>query len=324
VRKVDGEKSIWVFSESKTLIKELISGGQFLANLRKIKLVVVLIGSKMEELVKEIARYNVDKILVVDNPKLQNVHVENYADVLANIMSEKKPEIFLLGSTKVGKELASRVAAKLDVGCITDCSKLSISDDGQLSTERTVYSGKAIVMATFTRKPQIAAVFPRTFEMPKPNGNQSQIVKVEIEPKKPKVEVVRIDSVDVAGAKIEDANIIVCGGRGIDKQEDFRKLEELAQLLNGQVGNTRPLAEDRKWFTGWIGLSGKKVKPTLYIGCGVSGMVQHVAGMRDSKIVIAINKDPEAALFEVADYILIGDLNKILPAFVDALKNYNG
>lgn len=320
---MDEEKSVWVFSENKNLMKELISGGRFLANLRKIKLIAILIGYKIEELAKEIARYDVDRILVVDNPKLQNVQVETCADVLADLMGEEKPEILLVDSTKVGKELASRVAAKLNAGCITDCSKLSISDTGQLSTERTVYSGKAIVTTTFTKKPQIAAVLPRTFETPKLNEKPSQIVKVGIVPKEPRVEVVKIEKIDVAGAKIEEANIVICGGRGIDKKEDFSVLEELAQLLNGQVGNTRPLAEDRKWFTGWIGLSGKKVKPTLYIGCGISGMVQHVAGMRDSKIVVAINKDPEAALFEVADYILIGDLKKIVPAIINVLKNHD-
>lgn len=318
------EKSIWVFSENKNLMRELINGGQYLADSRQSKLVVVLLGSNIEDLTKEVARYHIDRILVVDNPKLLNIQVETYSDIIANLMSKKRPEIFLVGSTRIGKELAARVAAKLSVGCVTDCSQLSIGDEGQLSTRRTVYGGNAVVTATITMKPQIVTVLPRTFEMPELNEEPCEIINVEVDPKESRVEVIKVEKIDAAGAKIEEANVVVCGGRGIERKEDFKTLKELAQFLNGQIGNTRPLAEDRKWFTGWIGLSGKKIKPTLYIGCGISGMVQHIAGMRDSKVVVAINKDPEAPLFEVADYIIVGDLKEIVPAIVNTLKNYNG
>jgi len=183
-----------------------------------------------------------------------------------------------------------------------------------------VYSGNAIVTATYLKKPQIATVPPRTFEKLETKEKSGEIMKFEVELEEAKSEVVGVKKIEVADVKIEEARIAVCGGRGIEKKEDFTPLEELAQLLGGQVGNTRPLAEDRRWFASWVGLSGKKIQPRLYIGCGISGMIQHVAGMRDSQVVVAINKDPEAAIFEFADYIVVGDLYEIVPAIVEALK----
>jgi electron transfer flavoprotein alpha subunit len=131
---------------------------------------------------------------------------------------------------------------------------------------------------------------------------------------------VEVKPVEAAKTRIEEAKIVVCGGRGVNKKEDFKMFEELANVLGGQVGGTRPLAEDRKWFSEWVGLSGKKVKPYLYIGCGISGMIQHIAGIRDSRVIVAINKDPNAAIFEVADYAVVGDIYHIIPALTEILK----
>ena len=137
----------------------------------------------------------------------------------------------------------------------------------------------------------------------------------------PKTETVEVKPVEAAAVKVEEATVVVVGGRGLEKKEDFKILESLSQLLGGQIGWTRPLAEDRKWFAGdWIGLSGHYIKPVLYIGCGISGVIQHVAGIRDSQVIVAINKDPEAPIFEMADYIVVGDLYKIVPALEAALK----
>lgn len=315
---------VWVFSENYNLMLELLAGGSMLATNRKTELAVVLLGSGVESKADELIKHGADKVFVVDSSRLKDFQIETYLSVLTNLVTGNKPEILLIGSTKNGKELASRLATRLETGCTPDCSQLAINEEGQLVTKRIVYSGNAVVTATYRKKPQIATVPPRTFEKLEPKERSGEIVKAEVEVEESKIEVVGVNRMEVADVKIEDARIVVCGGRGIEKKEDFKPLEELAKLLGGQVGNTRPLAEDRKWFTGWVGLSGKKIKPTLYVGCGISGMIQHVAGMRDSQLVVAVNKDPEAAIFEVADYVVVGDLYKIVPAIVRELKKTLG
>jgi len=313
-------KGIWVFSENHNLMLELLAGGSPLAVDRKTELAAVLLGSEVESKADELIKHGADRVFIVDNTRLKDFQIETYLSALTNLVADNKPEILLIGSTKNGKELASRLAARLETGCTPDCSQLTINKEGQLVTKRIIYSGNAVVKATYRKKPQIATVPLRTFEKLEPKERNGEIVKVEVEVEEPKLEVVGVNKMEAADVKIEEARIVVCGGRGIEKKEDFKPLEELAQLLGGQVGNTRPLTEDRKWFTGWVGLSGKKIKPTLYIGCGISGMIQHVAGMRDSQVVVAVNKDPEAAIFEVADYVVVGDLYEIVPAIVEALK----
>ncbi|MDH5448698.1 MAG: electron transfer flavoprotein subunit alpha/FixB family protein [Candidatus Bathyarchaeota archaeon] len=315
---------VWVFSENYNLMLELLAGGSMLATNRKTELAVVLLGSGVESKADELIKHGADKVFVVDSSRLKDFQIETYLSALTNLVTGNKPEILLIGSTKNGKELASRLAARLETGCTPDCSQLAINEEGQLVTKRIVYSGNAVVTATYRKKPQIATVPPRTFEKLEPKERSGEIVKAEVEVEESKIEVVGVNRMEVADVKIEDARIVVCGGRGIEKKEDFKPLEELAKLLGGQVGNTRPLAEDRKWFTGWVGLSGKKIKPTLYVGCGISGMIQHVAGMRDSQVVVAVNRDPEAAIFEVADYVIVGDLYEIVPAIVKELKKTLG
>ncbi len=313
-------KGVWVFSENYDLMVELLAGGTPLAMGLKSELAAVLLGMGIENKANEVIKHGADRVFVVDHPRLREFQIEAYLNALTRLAKSNKPEIILIGSTKNGKELASRLATRLQAGCTPDCSQLSINEKGQLVTKRIVYSGTALVTASYRKKPQIATVPLRTFEKLEPKERKGEVVKASVEFEEPKLEIVGVNKIEVADVRIEEARIVVCGGRGIEKKEDFKPLEELAQTLGGQVGNTRPLAEDRKWFTGWVGLSGKKIKPTLYIGCGISGMIQHVAGMRDSQVVVAINKDPEAAIFEVADYVVIGDLYELVPAIVEALK----
>jgi len=312
--------SVWVYSENNNLMLELIACGRSLSDTLKIELTAVLFGDEVEGKADKLVKYGADKVFMINHPTLKESPDEICLATLTDLIVTHKPEILLIGSTKNGKELASRVAARLETGCIQDCSNLRINGEGQLITKRVVYSGNAIVTATFSRNPNIATVPLRTFEKLEPTERKGNIVKLEAKAVEPRLEVVSISKMEVTDVKVEEAPIVICGGRGIDNKEDFKPLKELAQLLEGQVSNTRPLAEDRKWFSGWVGLSGKKIKPTVYIGCGISGMIQHVAGMRDSKIVVAINKDPEAAIFEFADYMVVGDLYEIVPAIVKELK----
>lgn len=226
----------------------------------------------------------------------------------------------LIGSTRNGKPLAARLATRLDAGCVPDCTRLSIDENERLVGERITYGGTAFARITFKSKLQIATVPSRAFDKPEKKDRTGQIEKLDFKAEVPRTEVIERKPLETSSVRIEDAAYIVSGGRGLEKRDDVALLEELAGVIGGQVGCTRPLVEDRKWFTDWIGLSGHKVKPKLYIACGVSGVIQHVAGIRDSKIIVAINKDPEAPIFEIADYGVVGDLYEVVPALKEALK----
>ncbi|MEM2102919.1 MAG: electron transfer flavoprotein subunit alpha/FixB family protein [Candidatus Bathyarchaeia archaeon] len=314
-------KGIWVFSENHELALELLGKGRELANKTQTQLTALLLGTNVQNLAQSLIQHGADKVVVVDKPQLKQFQAEPYLTALTTLAKQHSPNIILFGSTRFGKELAARLATRLETACVPDCTKLSLDDQGNLVTERIVYGGNATATIRFRVKPQIATIPSRTFEKPAPISDRTgQIEIAEVAFEELKTEIVEIKQLEASQVKIEEARMVICGGRGIEKKEDFKMLDELAQLLGGQVGNTRPLAEDRKWFSEWVGLSGHKIKPALYIGCGVSGVIQHVAGIRDSQVIVAINKDSEAPLCEAADYIVVGNLYDILPAFIEALK----
>jgi electron transfer flavoprotein alpha subunit len=318
---MNGTKEVWVFSENNDLALELLGKGRELADNTQAQLTALVLGSGVQGNAQLLFQHGADKVLLVDSPQLKEFRAEPYLSALTVLAKQYSPDIILIGSTRRGKELAARLATRLETGCVPDCAKLSLNDQEILVAERIVYGGNAAAKITFRSKPQIATVLPRTFEKPTPVANRTgQIVPVEVQFEEPKTEIVEVKPIESSQMKIEEARIVVCGGRGMEKKEDFQMLGELAQLIGGQTGNTRPLAEDRKWFSEWVGLSGHKIKPTLYIGCGVSGVIQHVAGIRDSQVIVAVNKDAEAPLTEVADYIVVGNLYEIVPALIEALK----
>ena len=314
-------KGVWVCSENVDLAIELLGKARELADKTQATLTAILLGSNIQSSAQQFIRHGADKVLVVDKPELKEYHVESYLGALTNLAKQHSPDIILIGSTRRGKELAARLATRLETGCVPDSTKLALNEQGNLIAERIVYGGNAVAKITFRTKPQIATILPRTFEKPTPVADRTgEIVSVDVPFEEAKTEVLDVKQIEALRVKIEEARVVICGGRGVEKKEDFKMLDELAQLAGGQVGNSRPLAEDRKWFSEWVGLSGHKIKPTLYIGCGVSGVIQHVAGIRDSQIIVAINKDAEAPLCEVADYVVVGNLYEIVPALVEAFK----
>jgi len=311
---------VWVFSENMDLMLELLGKGSELAKKLQTEPAAVLLGHNVKGKTDELFGYGADKVYVVDDPLFKESGSEPYVSGLTSLAQQYKPEILLIGSTRRGKELASRVASRLKTGCVPDCTHLSIDEDRRLLMGRVVYGGNAVATEICRVKPQIATVPPRVFEKLEYKERKGEVVDVNVELEKPRTKVVEVKEIEAAKVKIEEAEIVVAGGRGVEKKEDFKILDELATILGGQVAYTRPLCEDRKWFTDWIGLSGHAISPSLYIGCGISGVIQHVAGIRDSKLIVAINKDPEAPIFEVADYIVEGDLYEIVPALSKALK----
>jgi electron transfer flavoprotein alpha subunit len=318
---MNAAKGIWVYSENIDLALELLGKARELADKMQAPLTAIFLGSNVQGIAQQLIQHGADKVLVVDKPELKEFRAEPYLGALTILSKQQSPDIILIGSTRRGKELAARLATRLETGCVPDSTKLALNDQGNLVAERIVYGGNATAKITFRTKPQIATVPPRTFEKPTPIADRTgEIVSVNVPFEEAKTEVLEVKQIEASQVKIEEARVVICGGRGVEKKDDFKMLNELAQLIGGQVGNTRPLAEDRKWFSEWVGLSGHKIKPTLYIGCGVSGVIQHVAGIRDSQIIVAINKDTEAPLCEVADYIMVGNLYEIVPALVEAFK----
>jgi electron transfer flavoprotein alpha subunit len=309
-----------VYSEKHELTLEILGKGREIADKLRTELAAVLIGYNVQEKANELIKHGADKVFLVDNQALMHFQIEPYLSILHSLITNYKPETVLIGSTRNGKPLAARLATRLQTGCIPDCNRLSVDERNRLVCERITYGGNAVAKMTFKTKPQIATIPPRTFEKLHPQERSGQIIKFDAKIEEPKTEIIETKPLQVSAVRIEDADVIVSCGRGLEKKEDTALLEELAQILNGQVGNTRPLAEDRKWFTEWVGLSGHKVKPKLYIACGISGVIQHVAGIRDAKVIVAINKDENAPIFEVADYGVVGDLYQILPALKEALK----
>jgi len=315
-------EGVWVFSENQPLMLELLGKGREIADKLQTELTAIVLGSGVKEKAEEAVNYGADKVYVVDDPKLETFQAERYLSALASLTSQYKPETFLIGSTKDGKALAARLATRLNTGCVTDCLQIEVTSEKGLTARKIVYGGNAIATITWRTKPQIATVPPRTFEKPEFKERKGQIIQVDVELEEPKTEKVEVKPLEVSQVKIEEADVIVSCGRGFEKKEDLALAEELAKILNAQVGCSRPLAEDRKWFSEWIGLSGHKVKPSLYIACGISGVIQHVAGIRDSKIIVAINTDENAPIVEMADYIIVGDIHEMIPAITEAFKKH--
>jgi len=317
-------EGILVFSEKYDLMLEMLGKGREIADKLQTSLAAVLMGFNVQEKADELIKYGADKVYLVDNQALAHFQIEAYLSVLHNLAVNYKPEIILIGSTRNGKPLAARLATRLEAGCVPDCNRLSVDEQRRLVGERITYGGNAAAKITFKAKPQIATVPARAFEKPEPKDHSGQLVKLDVKIEESRTEIVETKPLETSSVRIEDADVIISCGRGLGKKEDRALLDELATVLCGQVGCSRPLAEDRKWFTEWVGLSGHKVKPKLYIACGISGVIQHVAGIRDAKVIVAINKDEQAPIFEVADYGVVGNLYEILPALKEALKKQLG
>ena len=315
---------VLVYSDDKKLTLELLNKAYELAKELQKKVIAVTIGH--EEYATEYLEHGADLVIVVETSQTQ-FKAEEYTSILQNIMKEYCNEIVLIGSNKNGKELAARLAAKLDTGCVMDCTKVYIHEK-KLTTERIVYSGNAIAVEQFISSPQIITIPPKVFDpLPKNPHHKGEIIKKKFDIENSPSKILKVQEMKSEGVNVEDAQIIVSCGRGFKKKEDIKLVSDLADVLKGRtVGCSRPIAADLKWLSEdhWIGLSGHKVKPKLYVACGISGQIQHIAGMRDSGVIVAINKDPEALIFKSADYGIIGDLYVVLPKLTSAIKGKLG
>ena len=326
----DAYRGVWVFAEQRDshilgVAYELVSEGRKLADALGTELSVVCFGEAVKD-AEQVMAYGADKVYLYENPLFAHPKDDVYAKQLVRLIDVHRPEILLAGATSLGRSLMPRVAAILKTGLTADCTSLEIDLGNRLLMQtRPAFGGN--IMATIIcpqKRPQMATVRPRAFKKgaPKP-GRKGEILRLDLEKETVTSQTKLLHFVQdlTQKVKLEDADIIVSGGRGVGKAENFHLIQELANVLGAAVGASRPVVEE-----GWIpyshqvGQTGKTVSPKLYIACGISGSVQHLAGMQTSEIIVAINIDPNAAIFDVATYGIVGDLFEVVPALTAKLK----
>jgi electron transfer flavoprotein alpha subunit len=280
-------------------------------------------GAGLEDVAQEAIAYGADKVLLAEDETLADFRVEPYAALLAELAREAEPDVILVGATFRGRELGPVLAVDLESGCIADCTELTYEDD-QLVATRPIYAGKLLSKCLMPeRRPQIVTTRVRAFAKPEPDADRDGEVD-SVAAVVPEDEITsRVTGFEETegGVSLTDATIIVSGGRGVAGPEGYEPLEELAEVLDGAIGASRA-AVDAGWipYEHQVGQTGKTVSPDLYIACGISGAIQHLAGMRTSDVIVAINKDPEAPIFNLAHYGVVGDLFNVVPALTKALK----
>ncbi|MBA7669441.1 Caffeyl-CoA reductase-Etf complex subunit CarE [subsurface metagenome] len=326
----DSHRGIWVFAEQrdgklKSVAYELLSKGRQLADTLKTELCAVCFGHGIDD-VEQLITYGADRVYVVDNPALAYHQEDLYVKELVELIQQYKPEIVLAGATPLGRSFIPRVAAVLGTGLTADCTGLEIDLDRRLLLQtRPTFGGN--IMATIicqAKRPQMSTVRPRVFKKHQPaKERKGQIIKVDFNSESitSRTKLLNFVADLTERGKLEDADIIVSGGRGLGKAENFQLLEELAAVMGAAMGSSRPPV-DEGWipYSHQVGQTGKTVCPKLYIACGISGAVQHLAGMQTSDTIVAINDDPNAPIFEVATYGIVGDLFKVVPMLIDKLK----
>ena len=329
-----------VDNELSSIAFELIGKAKELANDLGTEVTAVLLGSNVKGLADELGEYGADKVIVVDNPVLETYRTEPYAQALTAVINEYKPEIMLVGATAIGRDLGPTVSARVATGLTADCTKLEIGDfplnpvpgkedeqkHNQLLMTRPAFGGNTIAtIACPDNRPQMATVRPGVMQkLPKEAGRKAEVIEFNptLEENNRYVEIQEIVKAVGNVENIMDAKVLVSGGRGVGSAENFDMLKDLASCFNGgMVSCSRAVVEN-----GWlapdyqVGQTGKTVRPQIYFAIGISGAIQHVAGMEESDLIIAINKDEDAPIFDVADYGIVGDLKKIVPQLTAALK----
>jgi electron transfer flavoprotein alpha subunit len=331
LEKIKEYKGVWVFVEqtegrSAQVSWELLGVGSELAKTRHVELCAICIGENVEHLCREAFAYGATKAYLVDDPVFHYYRTESYYKAICHLVEKYKPEIVLYGATGLGRDLAGAIATKLQTGLTADCTGLAIDDEGFLLQTRPAFGGNimATILTEFTR-PQMSTVRPHVMPMPDRNDSRTGEIVHEAVPLKEEdiatkvleiIEDKNLDSVDVAAA-----DVIVSGGRGMCNTENYSMLQELADELGGVVGCSRAAVE-----AGWmplerqVGQTGKTVRPKIYFACGISGAIQHLVGMQDSDVIIAINRDRQAPIFEVATFGIVGDLFEVIPAITNYVR----
>jgi len=303
---------------------ELLSESKRLAAAANSPVIGVLLGQDVKPLAAKAAAYGADKVIIAEDEALKNYTTGAYTSALNRIIRDVDPEIVLIGNTGIGRDLAPRLAQRLGVGCASDCVAVELDPAHGLKLKRPIYAGKAFTEVATDARPIVATIRPNSFSVAEPDtGRQAEIVEVKATIDAEDLRAIVKDIVRQTSSRPEltDAEIIVSGGRGMKSAENFKILEELADVLGAAVGASRAAVDSGfRDYKYQVGQTGKTVSPTLYIACGISGAIQHLAGMSSSKVIVAINKDPEANIFTVADYGIVGDLFEIVPLLTEEFK----
>ena len=330
---VNKTKDFWVFIETnengsaKDVGIELLNPGRTLADEQGGRLVAVVIGYNTKPAVEEVNRHRVDQIIVVDGAEDKCFSPDAYAIAMTTLVEKYGPLSMMLGATNNGRDLAARVACRLETGLAADCTELAIDKDtGKVAWTRPAFGGNLMVTILCPRHyPQMGTVRPGIFKKNEEGAYHAEIIRedVQVTPAQIRTQILEIlEDMSEEGVDLEKAEIIVSGGCGVGGAEGFALIRELAEALNGAVGASRG-AVDAGWIshTHQVGQTGKTVAPKLYIACGISGAVQHRSGMDGADYIVAINKDPNAPIFDIADYGIVGDLFDVLPAFIEEVRN---
>ena len=311
--------------ELASVSQELLAAGRKIADDLGEELTMALLGASIEGASQQAISYGADRVFAVTHPLLEEYQVDLYLSALESLCREASPNILLMARTEAGRELAPRLAFRLGVGLAQDCLEVSVDPSARrLLANRPVYGGNAVAVVSCNFTPQIAAVRPKVYEpLEADTSRQGQIVSfpVELENSQARTRIVQRVEEAATGIKLEDARVVISGGRGLGGPEPFQNLEELAKIMGGAVGASRA-AVDSGWVpsTYQVGLTGKTITPDLYIMVAISGASQHMAGCSGAKVIVAINKDAEANIFREARYGVVGDWEQVIPAFTEAVR----
>jgi electron transfer flavoprotein alpha subunit len=323
-------KGVWVIAEHyKGVIHpvsyQLLGKGGVLAKDLEVKLTFVILGADFDDQLEEFSSFGPDEIIYIRSPILKHYYSDLYVQALTELINENKPEIILIGATPTGRDFAPRIAKRLHAGLTADCTGLEIDQiTGNLLQTRPTFGGTLMAtIRTPNSRPQMATVRPDIFASPEQTQRETLIRKIDFSFKEKDLvtKIVKVFDREKSSVNLKDAEIIVAGGRGVGSKENFKLIEELAEVLGAELGGSRVTVE-LDWLdqNRQIGQTGKTVSPKLYIACGISGAIQHLVGMENSEVIVAINKDRNAPIFNVAHYGIVGDLNEIVPLLIEALK----
>ncbi len=339
---IEEYKGVFVYAQQvdnvlSNIAFELVGEAKKLAEPLNEKVTAVLIGYKVKDLADQLAEYGADRVILIDDPELETYRTEPYGHALSSAINEFKPDIMLIGATAIGRDLGPKVAARIHTGLTADCTQLDIGDfpmqpkegvetkHNQLLMTRPAFGGNTIAtIACPNFRPQMATVRPGVMQKREPvPGAKAEIIEYNpgFEANDCYTEILEVVKAVATTVDIQDADILISGGRGVGSPENFKILHELADAIGGTVSCSRAVVD-----AGWkpkalqVGQTGKTVRPKLYMAIGISGAIQHLAGMEESDLIIAINKDESAPIFEVADYGIVGDLNKVVPKLTEMIK----
>ncbi|MFX0188611.1 MAG: FAD-binding protein [Candidatus Hodarchaeota archaeon] len=323
-------KGVWVIAEHykgkiHDVAFQLLGKGRELADKRKVNLTLVILGADFENQLDIISQYGQDEIIYVKSKFLKDYYSDLYVKAISELIQKHKPEIVLIGATPTGRDFAPRVSKRLNAGLTADCTGLEIDDEtGNLLQTRPTFGGNILAtIRTPNSRPQMATVRPGIFKIPeiKKKDVKTKTIEYDFKEKDTVTKILKIITREKAKVNLEEAEIIVAGGRGVGSKENFKIIEELAEVLDAEVGGSR-VAVELDWIEHdhQVGQTGKTVSPRLYIACGISGAIQHIVGIQGADIIVAINRDENAPIFKVAHYGIVGDLHKVIPTLIDEIK----